>query len=294
MNRIPMLPLLLFSLMAPLAQAQSQSDGCEPLIQRSGVVSLAMQAGGRATVAVLNTNVLPIGMSRTLAQDLGLGVEPVPSRNLLWSAIPAIVGQVSEVPVSLFGQDLTIEQMYVMDNTLPFVALSLFMFDDFIIQLDLPKARLCSLNRSALNLKDVANLRMRNNNGRAAVQVAINQGEPVWLELQLEYPGALRLNHETAVAMGFADGQATDSSPGMGAGQADSLQFGPYELGNIAVAFPRENTPSVDGIERLQRMGRRGGGGGVDIAGAIGYDVLKHFVVTLDMETERLHVFVPQ
>ncbi|MFM1897251.1 MAG: hypothetical protein RLZZ385_2325 [Pseudomonadota bacterium] len=293
MNRIACLACLLSVCLSTGALAQT--DNCEPLIQSDGVVSIAMQAGGRDTVAVLNTNILPFGMSGGLARELGLTVQPVPSRNVLWSAIPGIVGQVSDVPVHIFDQDLQIEQMYVMELARPVMLLSLFMFSDFIMQLDLPKSNLCFLNRRAIDLREAANLKVRNNNGRAAVQVAINQAEPVWLELQLEYPGAIRLNRAAALALGFASPTVAGEpmpTAGLASGQADSLQFGPYELGNIAVVYPSVDEPEGTGLPAL---GRRGGrGGGLDIAGSLGYEVLKHFVVTLDMEAERLHVFVPQ
>lgn len=274
---------LFLVLISPLAFAQF--DNCETISQRGGINSIPMQAGGLNAVAVLNTGILPIGISRTLAESLGSEVQSVPSRNRVWSAIPAITGQVSDVPVRLFNQDLELEQMYVMDTPGEFAYLSLLMFDDFVIQMNLPQSQLCFLNRGAVNLKDTANLRMRMVQGRIAIQVAINQQDPVWVELQLEYPGALRLNRDVAIALGLTREDDTATS-----GNIETLMFGPYELGNIAVAFPAA-VPLTDNQAALQRLGRRNGG--LQTSGALGYEVLKHFVTTFDVQTERLNVYVP-
>lgn len=258
-------------------------------MQQEGLLSIPMQAGGQPAVAVLNTGILPVGMSRPLAQALGLTIEPVPASNLLWSALPAITGQVSNVPVTMFGQDTSIAQMYVLDHPARFVYLSALMFSDFTMQLNMPQSRLCFLNHGAIDLNAAKNIEMRMSNGRVAVQVTINQQKPVWLELQLEYPGAIRLNREAAIDMELLEKDSTAES-----GVADSLMFGPYELGNIAVAIPQADMDAGSELQRLQRMARRGGGGGVNTVGALGTDILKHFVVTLDTQDERMHVYVPQ
>lgn len=266
--------------------AFGQPDGCENLNQRGGVISIPMQTGGQPAVAVLNTGVLPIGISRLLAQDLGLTVEPVPSRNRVWSAIPVITGQVSNVPVTMFGQDLHIEQMYVMDNPARFVYLSVLMFSDFVMQLNMPQSRLCFLNRGAIDMKEAKNIDMKMANGKIIVAVSINKSKPVWLELQLEYPGAIRLNRDAAEQLKLMAADSTESS-----GVADSLMFGPYELGNIALDYPPVTARDSD-APRMPGRGRRGGG--PETSGVLGYEILKHFVVTVDTERERMHVFVPQ
>ena len=281
MNSTRLILAVFLTSFAPLALAQN--DSCESLILRDGIVSLPMQTSGQAAVAVLNTGVLPIGISRTLAQNIGREVEPIPSRNIVWSSIPVITGQVSDVPVRIFGQDLQIEQMYVMENPLPFVYMSLFMFNDFIVQLNIPKSQLCFLNRKALNMRDAANIEVKDSAGKIAVQVSINKSKPVWLELQLEYNGAIRLNRDAVQELGLDIAADTEKT------SIDSLMFGPYELGNIAVDLP---PASLAGGADLQRLGRRGGGG-VKTSGVLGFEILKHFVVTLDAKGEKMHVIVP-
>jgi hypothetical protein len=283
MARSSFLSALALVLFSPAVLAQS--DNCAEITPRAGFNTVAMQAGGRPTAAVLNTGILPIGISKSLAQSLGGNIEPVPSRNRVWSAIPAIVGQVGDVPITLFEQDLEIDRMYVLDNPGEFVYLSLLMFDSFVIQMNLAQSKLCFMKRSAVNLKESANLKMKMLQGRMAIQVAINKREPVWLDVQLEYPGALRLTRDAAIELGLTseDSSATSST-------VDTLMFGPYELGNINVAFPGALTAGGDQAAQ-QRMGRRSGG--QQASGAVGYEVLKHFVTTFDLETERMNVYVP-
>lgn len=284
--------LFLYCLIAIPSLARAQPNYCETLIQREGVVTIPVQASGRPAVAVLNTGFLPIGISKSLAEDLGFPIEQVPSRNILWSALPTIVGQVSDIPMRIFDQDLQIEQMYVIDNPQRFVYLSLLMFNSLIMQIDFPRSRLCFLDQGSLDMSEAANTNIRRSaSGRVAMQVSVNGGDPLWLELQLEYAGALQLTHAAAVELGFMerDEQATPVG-GMLSAVADSLQFGPYELGNIRVAFPAADAPVEGSLQRLARSRR---GSGPDISGSLGYDILKHFIITLDNEDGNLHVFVP-
>lgn len=285
------------TLIAPLTYAQG--DNCVAFEQDNTSIRIPMGVNGSPTVAVLNTGFLPIGISTGLARSLALEVKPVPGRNVIWSAIPIIKGQVENVPITVFGQESQIEQMYVLDNELPFVYLSLLMFGDFITQLNFPQKTLCFLSREALDLKTAKNIEMRNTGGRPAVQVAINTDQKVWLQLQLELPGAVQLTRESAVKLGLTTNVAAvagSTTPQPGSGILESLMFGPYELGNIAASFPTADAPADAATQMLQRAGRGRGGpgsGGVDIQGSLGREIFKHFVLTIDFKEERMHIFAP-
>ena len=72
---------------------------------------------------------------------------------------------------------------------------------------------------------------------------------------------------------------------------AESLTFGPYELGAITASFPTQDLTSSRPAGRFSTNSRRGRGArGVQTHGQLGYEILQHFVVTVDFDEERMHV----
>lgn len=281
--------LILFSIGAFFVPVTfAQSENCQPIGQLNGNLTVPIVVSGSPAVAVLNSEILPIGISSALARDIGVEVESVPSRNRLWSAMPDITGQVSDVPISLFDQDTEIGLMYVLESDQKFVYLSLLMFKELIMQINFPDSQLCFLNQRALNLREESNITMRSSVFRPAVQVTLNN-EEVWLELKLDFQGAIRLDKSTAEDLGIAseDGESQDE---FRSASIDSLTFGPYELGNIEVSYP-VNEPEINrDLQLLQQFAR--GGGAIEANGIIGYEILKHFTLTVDFENENMHIYV--
>jgi hypothetical protein len=275
--------------------AAAQSDNCQSIGQLNGNLNVPIEVSGNSAVAVLNTEILPIGISTALARDIGLEVDPVASRNVIWRAFPSITGQVSDVPIKLFDQDTEIEQMYVVESEQRFVYLSLLMFKDLIMQINFPESQLCFLNPRAINLQEAANINMRSSIARPAVQVALNNNEEIWVELQLDFQGAIRLDKESAESLGIVSdgGELQEDSANGGdfsSASADSLTFGPYELGNIDVSYPVNDVELNSDQQRLQQFAR--GRNRVETNGILGYEILKHFTVTVDFESELMHIYV--
>jgi hypothetical protein len=74
-----------------------------------------------------------------------------------------------------------------------------------------------------------------------------------------------------------------------------SLRLGPFELGDVPVAVPAESERLFSGRETWARVetgthvthGARANG-------RIGYDALRHFVVTIDLERELMQIAQPK
>lgn len=67
------------------------------------------------------------------------------------------------------------------------------------------------------------------------------------------------------------------------------LQFGPYTLENVLVSVPNDSKLNL--LERHREFGSRIRGKRVQ--GILGYDVLQHFVVTVDYKNGHAHIGVP-
>ena len=69
------------------------------------------------------------------------------------------------------------------------------------------------------------------------------------------------------------------------------MQFGPFELENVLVTIPAEGKNSyLD--SQYEKTGSRLKG--KKVQGIIGYDVLKHFLITVDYKGGHAHIGLPE
>jgi hypothetical protein len=100
---------------------------------------------------------------------------------------------------------------------------------------------------------------------------------------------ALALNLEEAVYdRGISSGVNTAAENLVA--KAHSFKFGPFELENIDIRFVAEgeqaNLDNQYGQSGSRIKSKR-------IQGILGFDILKHFVVTLDYRTGKAHIALP-
>ncbi|MDA1370767.1 MAG: hypothetical protein O2971_08420 [Proteobacteria bacterium] len=295
--RLPEL-ISLLSLMALSAESlAAANENCQLFQVDDGRLSIPVTVAGAETRAILNSGILTIGISSALAEQLGLEVlvpEPASRRQAI--AVPQL-RSVENVPVNVFGQEIEMEQIYVFDLDVPLVNLNVMMFRNFLVQIDFPQSQVCFLNPATINLEAAENINMRSTRaGTPAVEVILNGKEEVWLDFQIGYGGGISIDYDTADDLGFIeDNQSgTESSP-TAVAVTESLLFGPYELGaintNYAVeegANARRSFPS-EGVLRAGRRRNRA----VETHGELGYEIMQHFVITIDFNEERMHVFAP-
>jgi hypothetical protein len=73
-----------------------------------------------------------------------------------------------------------------------------------------------------------------------------------------------------------------------------SVVIGPYELADVPVVIPAQGE-SIN-ISGFRESGPRDDSNlrkGVRASGVVGYEVLRHFVVTIDYDREKMHLAVP-
>lgn len=281
------------------SHAIAAADNCFPFDQQQGRISLPISIAGEETEAYLNTGTRTIALSTGLVEQLNLEIEllrpPAPRRGVA----PPPIELVRNVAVTVFGQDLEMDQVDVFDQASPVARMSLMMFSQALVQIDYPQSQICFLLREAMNLRAVANINMRTaTSGAPAIEVIINGDEELWLRLQTGLPGAISLDYGTAEDLGLVAEDRDEDASGLATsplleGVIESLQFGPYELGNLAVAYPPQAVGNSQRPRRRTDMRAVGGRRGVVTHGELGHEVLKHFVITIDFEQENMHIFAP-
>lgn len=211
----------------------------------------------------------------------------------------------SNVPGKIFGSELVFRDLVETDFGPPDTQLLLGagFLGLFVFQFDYPNSRMRVLTRDSLDLKKVANLQTKRDlgSGLPIVKVGLNGEKNVWLALDTGNSGGLLLERNLAKKYKWLERYPVEKSYGRGVNASGQMErfslpkitFGPFELENSLVSVPASN-------ERLQifkkttstgsHVKRRRG----KAQGLLGYDVLKHFVLTIDYKTGRAHVAEPE
>lgn len=202
---------------------------------------------------------------------------------------------VYDVPIRLFGSEFNLD--YVVPGA--FGPYDLLIGQDFfnfsIVQIDYPNKRMRLVTRDAMELKKFANAKVRRpgNRGAPLVKVDINGDTRQWLMMDTGSNGGLYLPRWMAEKNGWIEKYPLEPGQSFGvSGRSVAterfimprLTFGPYTLEDIPVTVPARGEPDVFG-------GSRSGEPSFEMAkGLIGYDVLKHFVFTMDLKKKQLHI----
>ncbi|WP_068379327.1 aspartyl protease family protein [Paraglaciecola hydrolytica] len=205
--------------------------------------------------------------------------------------------------VEMFGANLSFENLLSVslghsDNA---ILLGAGFMKQFVFQIDYVNKRMRILGRDSIDLKKVQNLDMKSqrSSGVPIVKVGLNNEENVWLLLDTGNNGSVMLERSIAIAHHWLDKYPTKSSIIHGAIRAGyndtfnlpELKIGPYTLENVFVSVPAKGQQSnltKQYQEPLSRIKSK------KVEGILGYDVLKHFVLTIDYAEGLGHLGIPE
>ena len=289
-----LLAVLYFSLIPTMAEAAS--DNCQRFTTAFGNIQIAVQVKDTEVPAVLTTSNIGSTISNSLARDLRLTQREDFDRRVISDTGRAQDYLYSpNVPITLFGFETTAERMTIMNSDDRFITLSLRMFDNLIIQLDFPNSRMCFISREALDLSQDQNIELDSaaRFGTPAIRATLNNEFDTWLEFSPSFGGGLRVDEFTARSLDLEPtaGNQNPASPFLNS-FINALKFGPYELGGIPVQYPRDDVRS-NLTRRQETLTNTNIQDDRQTRGRIGMEVLKHFIVTMDLEAERMHIFAP-
>jgi hypothetical protein len=287
-----------------IAAATASAQEWIPLTIRDGLLTFPVLVEGRDTTAMLDTG--SIGNSIDAAYVAANGIPLSGRRYHVTGAFSQdlLVRSVGALDVRMFGFDVTLRHTPALEHPSTPLVIGATAVDGLVVQFDYPASRMRVLPPKALDLAKGANLRLRGANGgwRPAIEVEFAGGEKHWMLLDTGASGATLITRAVARRLGLMaapDARATRSTDALGSVaelsvlRVPSMRIGPYELGDVPVAFPAE------GDDLLIRQGRNSPLTGTHIlrgapvSGTVGYDVLRHFVITLDLASMKAHVTVP-
>lgn len=213
---------------------------------------------------------------------------------------------INGVQVGLFGAEFEMNQLMPMvADDIDFI-LGLPFFQLFIVQIDYPGRQMRIIERESFDLKKYANVKMKRSggSGRPQVQVEMNGEYKAWLAFDTGNSGGIYMVRSKAERLGWLekfgsiDSSVTgvnDTSTGTETFSLPSMTIGPYELEDVVVFVPAEGERT-----NLTRLDTVSWSTGSHIKtdkktdGILGYDILQHFIVTIDFRRSLLNLDVPR
>ncbi|MEP2653315.1 MAG: pepsin/retropepsin-like aspartic protease family protein [Paraglaciecola sp.] len=171
---------------------------------------------------------------------------------------------------------------------------------NYIVQIDYPNEKMRFVTRDSMKLHDFVNVRVKSqkDTGRPIIKVNLNNQTDVWLLLDTGATSGVFLERSVASKNGWLDKYPVVSSKSQGAlshGATDTFslptfKIGPYELENVTVDVGSEGSITNVGSQVDTSFSRIKG---TTVRGLLGYDVLKHFILTLDYKRGQAHLGLP-
>jgi hypothetical protein len=207
-----------------------------------------------------------------------------------------------EIPVKVFGSNVNFHDLVDLELGVPDVQMILgaSFLERFIFQFDYPHQRLRLITRDSIDLKKLKNVDSKRDRygGAPLVKVGLSDKVDVWLVMDTGANGGIMIDRDLARRMDWLDSadkvqgkvSGVHSSGDMEHFTVPGIFFGPVELANVLVTIPASGQ-SMTLFEKYAPLGTRIARGG-KARGLLGYDVLKHFVVTVDYKTGYVHIHV--
>lgn len=169
----------------------------------------------------------------------------------------------------------------------------------YIIQIDYPKNRIRLISRDALDLTDSKNLNMKKLKGSGEPVVRIEIGDrKLWFLFDTGSTGGLMVERNVANSLNLSNderrlvGQSSgiNSSGDIETTLVNDVRFGPFLLDDVPITFAAEGVST----NLTKQYGRTGTLiKSKKVQGILGYQVLKHFIVTFDYKLGHTHIGLP-
>ncbi len=206
-----------------------------------------------------------------------------------------------EIEASVFGFDVTFTRLVEVNIGSPQVQLLLgaSFLENYIFQFDYTNSRMRLITKDALDLKAIRNVesKLDPNDGSLLVRVGLEEDSKAWLMMDTGSNGGVLISRSLASQLDWIETYPKVDGTSVGAVSGGDMEYfrvplitvGPFELENALVSIPAsgENpelfkTSASTGTRIASRRGS---------AGLLGYDILQHFVVTVDYDRGHVHFY---
>lgn len=263
-----------------------------------GHVEFEVEVNGVPAGAILDTGADTAAVSASLAERAGIDLNQ--NRRV---RIIGVHGQ-REVPTTgrftlqFAGQPVEVGELPVVPAGGVDVVIGRSMFEWAVVQIDYPNDRIRFLRREAVDFK--GNVKIKTTRRGAPMIRGRVGGEGLWMLLDTGNSGLTVMKRRFVLRHDFDDHQAGDLElVGMGAiARGDQhllsvprFDLGPYRFESLLATY---STGGNDGFDhRRNRHGSRMLTDRARYDAILGYEVMRNFLVTMDLAGERIHLAVP-
>ncbi len=276
----------------------------EPLEIRDGHVLFPVTVAGVAGRAVFDSGSQINSVDKGFVERNGLRLFGRKFDITGVSSTEESVRSVSRLPIGLFGAEFELRDVPALPHPNMTMIIGAGFLKSSVLQLDYPNSRMRLITHDSVDLSKVANvpLRRAEGSGLPAVQVTID-GEKRWMLLDTGNSGPILMRRVVAEGAGwigrFQKTRTTARDANADISELDllvlpALAIGPYELADVPIEIPAPGQEiHISGFRpagpgRFTRIKK-----GVRISGILGYEVLRHFIVTIDYERDKAHIEAP-
>lgn len=248
-------------------------------------IQVPIEVAGVPTTAMFDTGANVQVIDRAFAAANGIKISSVDRVEIQGAFSKKRLPLAVRVPITLFGAPLTLRSVPVGDTGDAKIVIGTGVLSSFILQIDYPNSRIRFASFDALALDDSANVEMHRERGEGlpAVRATVD-GEKVWLMLDSGFNGPLLLSRRFVAERQWEEesGEIIFDAHGnfaaMDRYRVPLLQLGPFDIRGVSAIVRRE------GPERLANLSS------VRVSGILGAEVLRQFLVTLDLKHRRMHI----
>ncbi len=179
------------------------------------------------------------------------------------------------------------------------VVLGTRFFHQFLFQIDYPNSRLRILSRDAVDLRKLKNVPAKVIDRMVNVKVDLNGQKDLWLLLDTGSDSGITTRRMFAEQYGWLEQFELEPLKVMGANRVTDVQeftlpyveLGPFVIEDVPTSVPAEGKSITFG-----RAGANATGSNIKnrkVSGILGYEVLKHFIMTIDFKKGHVHLETP-
>lgn len=277
-----------------------------PVEIKNGAVLMDITLNGEPAKAMLDTGATGNGVSQAYLDSH----EGEFTRGR-WIELQGIkedyeTNEINGLKVGMFGTEIDLNNLWPMSVEGADLIIGVPFFEQFVVQIDYPGKRIRIADQKTLDLRKFSNVEMKWSTSTLApmIRVDLNGEFEAWLDLDTGNNGGVMMPRSTVDDLGWlerfpsVDGRITGTS-----GEAAMIEsfalpavtLGPFEMENVIVTVPAEGEhlylSTTRSIERSTgtriKMGRKSDG-------QLGYDLLQHFIVSIDYKRELVNLDIPQ
>ncbi len=285
------------------------ASGVTPWVEMeidNGLILIDTEVGGIKGRAMLDTGAEIHGINPAFLEKHDLKFKR--GRKVKLSGVFGVEDRKSytKVPVKMFGVEVNLRDPVEMnlggaDDIQLLIGAGFF--NEFVVQFDYPNSRMRLYTRDAVDMKKFANIKSKKPSriGSPMVKVNMNGQKDLWLTMDTGSNGGVLTERLVAEKAGWLEdypGRAEthyglNDSEEMWTFNVPEMTFGPFTLENAIVTVPSKGKKLAI-FKKQKSLGTMIAHGKSKSQGLLGYDVLKHFVVTVDYKTGKVHIGTPE